>query len=75
MKVLLLVLSLVTAKKTSSMQRHYMAHTVRTERGKVTQPLKDASWNFIDLELVYLNGNNAADGENNIKYASSYPMN
>ena len=25
--------------------------------------------------LVYLNGNNAAQGENNIKYASSYPMN
>ena len=25
--------------------------------------------------LVYLNGNNAAEGENNIKYASSYPMN
>ena len=27
------------------------------------------------LKLVYLNGNNAAEGENNIKYASSYPMN
>ena len=26
-------------------------------------------------KLVYLNGNNAAEGENNIKYASSYPMN
>ena len=25
--------------------------------------------------LVYLNGNNAAEGENNIKHASSYPMN
>ena len=25
--------------------------------------------------LVYLNGNNAAEGENNVKYASSYPMN
>ena len=25
--------------------------------------------------LVYLNGNNAAEWENNIKYASSYPMN
>ena len=25
-------------------------------------------------ELVYLNGNNAAEGENNIKYANSYPM-
>ena len=25
--------------------------------------------------LVYLNGNNAAEGENNIKYANSYPMN
>ena len=24
---------------------------------------------------MYLNGNNAAEGENNIKYASSYPMN
>ena len=28
----------------------------------------------IDL-LVYLNGNNTTEGENNIKYASSYPMN
>ena len=27
------------------------------------------------LILVYLNGNNAAEWENNIKYASSYPMN
>ena len=27
------------------------------------------------LQLVYLDGNNAAEGENNIKYASSYPMN
>ena len=27
------------------------------------------------LLLVYLNGNNAAEGEDNIKYASSYPMN
>ena len=28
------------------------------------------------LKLVYLNGNNAAEGgENNIKHASSYPMN
>ena len=26
-------------------------------------------------KLVYLNGNNAAKGENNIKYANSYPMN
>ena len=26
-------------------------------------------------QLVYLNGNNAAEGENNVKYASSYPMN
>ena len=25
--------------------------------------------------LVYLNGNNAAEGENNIKFANSYPMN
>ena len=25
--------------------------------------------------LVYLNGNNAAEGDNNIKYASSYSMN
>ena len=24
---------------------------------------------------MYLNGNNAAEGENNIKYASRYPMN
>ena len=27
------------------------------------------------IQLVYLNGNNAAEGENNIKYANSYPMN
>ena len=25
-------------------------------------------------KLVYLNGNNATEGENNIKYANSYPM-
>ena len=25
--------------------------------------------------LVYLNGNNAAEGENNIRNANSYPMN
>ena len=25
-------------------------------------------------KLVYLNGNNAAEGENNNKYANSYPM-
>ena len=25
--------------------------------------------------LVYLNGNNAAEGENNIKYANIYPIN
>ena len=25
--------------------------------------------------LVYLNGNNAAEGKNNLKYANSYPMN
>ena len=32
---------------------------------------------IIELSDVYLNGNNAAEGENNnfIKYASSYPMN
>ena len=30
---------------------------------------------IILVKLVYLNGNNAAEGENNIKYASSYPMN
>ena len=30
---------------------------------------------LLDTELVYLNGNNAAEGENNVKYASSYPMN
>ena len=29
----------------------------------------------IKLMPVYLNGNNAAEGENSIKYASSYPMN
>ena len=28
---------------------------------------------FILLILVYLNGNNAAEGENNIKYASRLP--
>ena len=26
-------------------------------------------------KLVYLNGNNAAEGENDFKYANSYPMN
>ena len=26
-------------------------------------------------KLEYLNGNNATEGENNIKYANSYPMN
>ena len=30
---------------------------------------------LILVKLVYLNGNNAAEGENNIKYASSYSMN
>ena len=30
---------------------------------------------FFSLLLVYLNGNNVAEGENNIKYASSYFMN
>ena len=34
--------------------------------------LQDIVWN---LKLVYLNGNNAAKGENNIKYANSHPMN
>ena len=29
----------------------------------------------LGLILAYLNGNNAAEGENNIKYANSYPMN
>ena len=29
----------------------------------------------IDDKLVYLNGNNAAEGEDKIKYANSYPMN
>ena len=29
----------------------------------------------IQDKLVYLNGNNAAEGENNIRYANSYPMN
>ena len=29
---------------------------------------------FYEIKYVYLNGNNAAKGENNIKYASSYPM-
>ena len=27
------------------------------------------------IKLVYINGNNAAEGKNNIKYSSSYPMN
>ena len=33
-------------------------------------------WLVNDMEylLVYLNGNNAADGKNNIKYTSSYPI-
>ena len=40
-------------------------------KGQVeAQRLPDAVY-----ELVYLNGNNAAEGENNIKYANSYPMN
>ena len=34
-----------------------------------------AAENSNKLKLVYLNGNNAAEGENNIKYANSYPMN
>ena len=33
------------------------------------------TWVIQLVQLVYLNGNNAAEGENNIKYASSYPMN
>ena len=34
------------------------------------------AWNkHVIYKLVYLNGNNAAVGENNIKHASSYPMN
>ena len=32
------------------------------------------TWNIF-VKLVYLNGNNVAEGENNIKYANSYPMN
>ena len=28
-----------------------------------------------NFKLVYLNGNIAAEGENNIKYANSYPLN
>ena len=31
--------------------------------------------NDLIYKLVYLNGNNAAEGESNIKYANSYPMN
>ena len=31
--------------------------------------------NIILSILIDLNGNNAAEGENNIKYANSYPMN
>ena len=30
---------------------------------------------YTPIKLVYLNGNNAAEGENNIKHANSYPMN
>ena len=30
---------------------------------------------YLAILLVYLNSNNAAEGENNIKYANSYPMN
>ena len=32
------------------------------------------TWNIF-VKLVYLNGNNVAEGENNIKYANSHPMN
>ena len=34
-----------------------------------------SSHGYITLKLVYLNGNNASEGENNMKYANSYPMN
>ena len=34
-----------------------------------------SSHGYITLKLVYLNGNNAAEGENNMKYVNSYPMN
>ena len=40
-------------------------------KGQVeAQRLPDAVY-----KLVHLNGNNAAEGENNIKYANSYHMN
>ena len=39
----------------------------------VILPARGAS--HIILVLVYLNGNNAVEGENYIKYANSYPMN
>ena len=38
------------------------------------QPFQDGLLLSFNI-LVYLNGNNAAEGENNIKYANSYPMN
>ena len=39
---------------------------------QVTQEYIQETYEYI---LVYLNGNNAAEGENNIKYANSYPLN
>ena len=46
----------------------------KTERGQYPAILTEKTWSIKDI-LVYLNGNNAAEGENNIKYANSYPMN
>ena len=37
--------------------------------------MKGFALRHVIVKLVYLNGNNAAEGENNIKYANSYPMN
>ena len=37
--------------------------------------IRNNDWQAMINKLVYLNGNNAAEGENNIKYANSYPMN
>ena len=42
---------------------------------KISRLDSQSKFQMFTLLLVYLNGNNAAEGENNIKYANSYPMN
>ena len=44
-------------------------------KGWILQLFKSDATIKVTYCLVYLNGNNAAEGENNINYASSYPMN